>query len=249
MRGRRQRLDIFGRDGYYTMCMKKISTDERFALERAVIDDYIKYEGAKVIADDGEGYIAVKPGHTAKCLFADASESLSAIRSNGKIEGEFCVLGVSPDNVPAFFDGHPRYRTYTYTAPLPPELDGAVKISRLAPTLAPVVFEYYDNDACYGLDDVRALMRDKAVFGAIVDGKLAGFIGMHDDGNMGLLTVLEEYRRRGIGEALEKFLINYVMSFGRTPICDVFEENAPSIALQQKLGLVVSPYYTLWSEL
>lgn len=66
---------------------------------------------------------------------------------------------------------------------------------------------------------------------------LAGFIGTHEEGGMGMLEVFEPYRHRGIAMALEKFLINRTLEKGHTPYCQVFTDNGASINLQQKLGL------------
>ena len=39
--------------------------------------------------------------------------------------------------------------------------------------------------------------------GAFLDGVLAGLIGIHEEGSIGMLEVLPAYRRRGLGYALE----------------------------------------------
>ena len=154
-----------------------------------------------------------------------------------------CMLGapegLAPD--PCF--------TYAYLEPMPPlsTLPSGVEIKRHSPSLAETVLNAYHNPGGgYTVERIAAIMRDKGVFGAIANGKLAGFIGRHRDGSMGMLEVFEPYRRRGIAIALEKFLITYVMTFGRTPFCDVYCDNPASIALQGKLGLRKGCGYTYW---
>ena len=39
-------------------------------------------------------------------------------------------------------------------------------------------------------------------FGAFVDGQLAGFVGEHSEGSMGMLEIFPAYRRRGLGYSL-----------------------------------------------
>ena len=63
-----------------------------------------------------------------------------------------------------------------------------------------------------------------------------------------MLTVLDGFRRRGFGEALECAMITLVMLEGRVPICDVYEDNAPSVALQKKLGMTEARGYTFWTH-
>ncbi len=134
---------------------------------------------------------------------------------------------------------------------MPPLPDGSVAIKRLAPSLAETVREAYvkHGAAGYTVEQVAALMRDKGIFGAIVGGKLAGFVGRHADGNIGMLEVFEPFRRRGLGRALAEFMIAYVMTFGRTPICDVFTDNAASLSMQDKLGMTAARGLTFWGAL
>lgn len=66
--------------------------------------------------------------------------------------------------------------------------------------------------------------------------ELAGFIGTHGDGSMGMLEVLPPFRRHHIGEELEKRLISKILSAGKTPFCHIIEGNEKSMNLQKKLG-------------
>ena len=55
-----------------------------------------------------------------------------------------------------------------------------------------------------------------------------------------MLEVYEEYRRRGIAESLEAYMINYHLSKGYLPYGDVIAANSPSFNLQRKLGLKIT---------
>lgn len=65
----------------------------------------------------------------------------------------------------------------------------------------------------------------------------------------GMLEVYVEYRRKGIGRALESFLINRHLSMGYTPYGNVVEGNGVSLALQEKMGLCVSKQLLYWVSL
>ena len=54
---------------------------------------------------------------------------------------------------------------------------------------------------------VEDRLKAGVIFGAFVDGRLAGFVGEHHEGSMGMLEVVPEFRRRGIAQALEAALI------------------------------------------
>ena len=90
------------------------------------------------------------------------------------------------------------------------------------------------------------LLERRALFGLFREGQLAGFIGKHAEGSMGLLEVLPAWRRQGVGEALERFLIARELREGNRPYCHVFFDNAASLALQRKLGLTITEEKILW---
>ena len=92
----------------------------------------------------------------------------------------------------------------------------------------------------YTLASEESLLDDFSrgeVFGLFIDSRLAGFIGFHSEGSMGMLHVFEEGRKKGYGSLLEKYDINRALELGRIPYCHVFESNAASQALQAKLAL------------
>lgn len=216
----------------------------KFGVEAAVINDAVEFEGAEVLVSDERAAI-VKMGDLYKCVFADVGDYARTAAEYG-IDGEVCLLGAplsAPSDVGFSADA---CKSYAYFHAMPPPCDRAVTIKRLAPTLAETVHAAYSNPGNADVAHIAELMRKRGVFGAIADGKLAGFIGRHDDGSMGMLEVYEPFRGRGIGIALERFMINYVMSFGRIPVCDVFCRNAASVALQYKLGMTAAEGYTFW---
>ena len=79
-----------------------------------------------------------------------------------------------------------------------------------------------------------------------VDGVLAGFAGFHDEGSIGLLEVLPEYRRRGLGEALLCAAVRLALERGQYAFGQVFTDNRPSLALQRKVGMTVSEDILYW---
>ena len=113
-------------------------------------------------------------------------------------------------------------------------------------TIAPYPIERLDavlthyrnvNDPSYIVGRIEA----GELFAGYYADELCGFIGFHDDGSMGMLEVFPEFRRLHIGQALEQHLINVALSQGRVPYCHIFEGNEPSVNLQKRLGLFVTP--------
>ena len=84
------------------------------------------------------------------------------------------------------------------------------------------------------------------MFGIDAEGELAAFAGVHAEGSMGMLEVLPAYRRRGMGEALEAWLIGWMLERGRVPFCQIFDGNEASLRLQKKLGLKLASGRLYW---
>lgn len=77
---------------------------------------------------------------------------------------------------------------------------------------------------------------------------LAGFIGKHSEGSLGMLTIFPEYRRRRLGFALETYMINRDLEQGFTPYGQVKSDNEASRILQDKMGLYLSKTPIFWME-
>lgn len=123
---------------------------------------------------------------------------------------------------------------------------GLPQIGRLTGEYAEFVFSHYT--LAEHVDYVRDRIEKGWMFGAFVDGQLAGFIGMHTEGGIGMLEVLPEYRGRGIGKALETYAINFSLEQGYTPYGQVIEGNLVSKKLQESLGLYFSKEPVYWVE-
>ena len=100
----------------------------------------------------------------------------------------------------------------------------------------PILLAHYDME---DEAEIQAHIRNGELFAAEYEGELAGFMGIHGDGSMGLLETFPEYRRLGIGRAIEIFFINYCLDKGWTPYGQVFLDNEASYSLQEHLGLAV----------
>lgn len=102
----------------------------------------------------------------------------------------------------------------------------------------PLLVSVYDpdGDAAHYEDAVKA----GNVLAAYRGGELAGFIGFHEDGSGGMLEVLPQFRRLGIGTALEIGLHNLALSRGWTPYGQIYADNEASLKLQERLGMVLS---------
>lgn len=76
-------------------------------------------------------------------------------------------------------------------------------------------------------------LKSGEIYGAFKNGVLTGFIGRHDDGSMGILEILPEFRRQGMATSLQKHLINVVLASGEIPYAHIKVINTASIELQR----------------
>ena len=145
------------------------------------------------------------------------------------------TLGLTSHNV-CFQAVYDRKTPVEYHCPYP--------IAPLTKEDLPTVLEHYQliRDPEILLEHITA----GHMWGVRKDGVLMGFIGIHSEGSMGLLEVFPEYRRMGLAFALEGFLINRHLEKGLIPYCQIFEDNAASLALQKKLGLSFAEGRVTW---
>ena len=84
------------------------------------------------------------------------------------------------------------------------------------------------------------------IFGIFENNKIAGFIGVHGEGSIGMLEIFPEYRRKGYGYILEAYVIEQLLDKGYVPYCHVVEGNDASYKLQEKLGFKKSSKPNIW---
>lgn len=133
---------------------------------------------------------------------------------------------------------------WAYTLPTPPETgDFDIRIlERKDVPLAAAHYHMIDDPADY----FYACIDSEWIWGLYDGGQLAGFIGLHPEGSMGMLEILPEFRRKGYGYALEAHLIAEHLRRGWVPYCHVVDGNTASLALQKKLGMEKAELPAIW---
>lgn len=104
--------------------------------------------------------------------------------------------------------------------------------------------------AC-GREYLRQRLLAGAMYGVYMGGgeaSPAGFIGIHEDGSMGMLYVDEAQRRQGLASSLEGWLVNRHLKRGEIPYCRFQEGNLAAMCLQEKSGLCVCDEPMWWLE-
>lgn len=134
---------------------------------------------------------------------------------------------------------------YMDTRPLP--VDGTVcEIKLLDQRQVDFVHRHYSHDV------ERAYLMERlgsgVLYGAFVYGELAGFIGQHAEGSIGMLEVLPRFQRQGIARALASHATNLFLARGCTPFLQIAVGNQASRDLHEKLGykLAASPVFWVY---
>lgn len=136
---------------------------------------------------------------------------------------------------------------YTKKQPFSEEL--RVCIEQLDMGFLDRVFECYKDHG--DREEIGTALAEGRIFGAFAknDGErkqLMGFAGIHEEGSLGMLFVMEGCRHEGVGESLEKYLINRTLEKGFTPYGHVLPDNTVSLRLQDKLGLKIAKRMIYW---
>lgn len=156
----------------------------------------------------------------------DSFYFLAAVKRLNLGEAQFCHSALYQKKTPLPFPG------------------GDVDLRPLEQDQAPYVLAHYSHSPG-SLGYIEAAI-ERGMVGAYVDGTLAGFVGFHSEGSIGLLEVLPNYRRLGLGVALEIAAVNLALERGAYPFAQVIVGNEPSHALQRRLGLDISKQLMFW---
>ncbi len=75
---------------------------------------------------------------------------------------------------------------------------------------------------------------------------LAGIIGIHEEGSIGMLYVKPQYRHRKLATALETYAFNMALENGWIPYGQIIVGNEASMKLQESMGLHFSKSSVYW---
>ena len=181
---------------------------------------------------------------------------LQAFEKPGRISEVFCAEEDWSETVALCFqcDGGETFYQFA-TATALPETDCPFPIRLIGDEQTDAVFAMYsgaaesEDETFFGSKPyIRKRLQEAPAFGAFDGEKLIGCIFTHEAGSMGGLEVLPDYRKNGIGEALERKMISHLLNVekqGRV-YCHVATDNKASLSLQFKLGLDFCEQNVVW---
>lgn len=239
-----------GKRAWYNRGMQKILTEyfSRDPLLHVDMSEALKLPGTRAVYAARDGVVI----SSLDMRFVSTEDAETAFRLLPSLDG--AGVGAIVLHQPFLYDELTKKRgfhsfmdchncAYYGREPVPYTLPQGAEIKQLAQSHAEFVAANYSSQADLGYIRERI---DAGLFGVFVSGELAGFAGTHDEGSIGLLQVLPQYRRLGLACALEAFLINRQLAFGVLPFGQVRVRNDASLALQKKIGMTVSDKVVHW---
>ena len=119
-----------------------------------------------------------------------------------------------------------------------PPLSAAVATEKLGPELAEYIYENYSYKQYTDVAYIADRLRRGLSAGVFVGKKLVAWALTHDDGAIGMLQALEEYRGKGYALAVTRTVVEAVRAQGRVPFVHIEESNVKSLGLAKKMGFV-----------
>lgn len=223
-----------------------INTKDRRHTEIETADIYeMLNQGGELLYDGGEG-MAAELGGVQICNISDI-DILRKLHDRAN-DGSISLYCVHNENAAAFIKekcgmhGINRCSQWVYTGESFDLRKSTADISSVHADELGIIAEHSGETKEYIAERIAAGCMHKLT----LNGRLAGFIGMHEAGSIGMLQVLPEYRRVGIGRKLLEFAVNTQLERGSIPYMHVVDGNVASIALQQSIGAVKCIAPALW---
>ena len=124
----------------------------------------------------------------------------------------------------------------------------ASSVEALDPSVAEYIYKNYDYQEFTSVAYIEERLKKGPSAGVCHDDKPIAWALTHDDGAIGLLKVLDDYRGRGHALAVTSYLAEQIRQQGGVPFVHIEEDNAQSLGLTQKMGFVKQGI-THWFEL
>ncbi|MCK4813801.1 MAG: GNAT family N-acetyltransferase [Candidatus Marinimicrobia bacterium] len=100
------------------------------------------------------------------------------------------------------------------------------------------IYTHYMYKTLTSPEYISERIQHGAALGIDVNNTLAAWMITHDDGAMGFLEVLPEYRRRGFGRALTAAMISRLRQQKTLPFVHIESDNIPSLQLAKQFGFI-----------
>lgn len=123
------------------------------------------------------------------------------------------------------------------------EQDGALLIQPLDLSYEQTILSHY---TMLPEEIIRERLQHHMIYGGFKEEELIGFIGLHQEGSIGILEIFPEHQRKGYATQMELFMIKKQLLAGAIPYGQIDQYNKSSMELQRKLGMQLSDRTICW---
>ncbi len=113
-----------------------------------------------------------------------------------------------------------------------------IPVTNLTSDDAGYIYLNYDYREYTNLAYIKERIIKGVSAGIRINDKLAAWAVTHDDGAIGMLHVLPEFRRQGLAKEITIYMIEKLRGLGKLPFAQIEEDNFKSIKLVEGLGFV-----------
>jgi len=98
------------------------------------------------------------------------------------------------------------------------------------------IFENYEEKETSSVKEIERDIKNRPAYGYYENEKLIGWVLTHSDGQIGVLHIDKEYRKRGIAKKLMQRITKATLQTGRVPGCEVKKDNEASMKVVTSVG-------------
>lgn len=225
--------------------MNTISIEEFPALHQC-----LKEKNREILYDQEDGILVLNAESDLLYAYAISQAAASMIfKIAQEYEADLIIYGEvlkeALQQQTQYEGGEPfYYAVYMKTIPQIIEMEG-ISYKKLDKSHLYWVIHHYSFKECANETYISQRIKE-GMLGAFIDEELVGFVGIHDSGSIGMLEVLPEFRKHGIGLNLVNRMIKRRLAQGKIPFAELFEHNQTSMKLVRKAEMQLSGNTAIW---
>jgi len=113
-----------------------------------------------------------------------------------------------------------------------------IAVTELSPNDASYLYMNFDYSEYTNIAYIKERIIKSISAAVRIQDKLVAWAAIHDDGAIGMLHVLPEFRRQGLAKEVTIYIIKKLRGLGKLPFAHIEENNFNSINLVESLGFV-----------
>ena len=223
---------------------------ERFGSDKQhfALINYLLSDGCDVLYAETDGVLCFYHGIYA--VFGTTESGLKKCLS--LVDSANCVVCSSSEEGDAVLE---KFKNLTRKKPcyqilydkvFGAQLPSDTIVKELEPTDENIDFVTGTYTLGFSREEIKKLMTRFTFYATYTNGEISGYIGRHDEGSIGILEIMPEFRRKGLGAFLVDYSIQKLIEKGEIAYCNIEIANEKSLKMHQKMGFYPSEKLVYW---